>query len=190
MLDKTRDRVPAGRFDEALGPSNESTKSMRHIISLLVENESGALSRIANMFSARGYNIEALSVAPTDDDTVSRMTVVTSGTDEIIEQIIKQLNKLVDVIKLIDLTESTHIERELMLVKVNIRENEVTELMQLIDVFRGHVIDVTDNVYTAELTGDAEKLKAFLHNLEPFDLAEVVRSGPLGIARGDRALRI
>lgn len=163
---------------------------MRHVISLLLENESGALSRVANMFSARGYNIEALSVAPTDDDTVSRMTVVTTGTDEIIEQITKQLNKLIDVIRLVDLTESAHIEREMMLVKVELPKGAASELKQLAEIYRGHIIDVSGSAYTVELTGNSQKLNAFLDNLKDFGILEVVRSGPLGIARGERALHL
>lgn len=188
MLDRTRDRMPSGRFNAAPEISYDKGKPMRHIISLLLENESGALSRVANLFSARGYNIEALSVAPTDDDSVSRMTVVTTGTDEIIEQITKQLNKLVDVIKLVDLTEAAHIEREMMLVKVKFQKGESTDLKHLADVFRGHVIDASSCTYTIELTGDGNKLNAFLNNLSDYEVVEVVRSGPLGIARGERAL--
>ena len=163
---------------------------MRHIISLILENESGALSRVANLFSARGYNIEALSVAPTDDDTVSRMTVVTSGTDDVIEQISKQLNKLVDVIRLVDLTESTHIEREMMLLKVKVTEQGEAHLSELTKIFRGFVIDVSGSTYTVEITGSSQKLDAFLDNMAPYEIVEVVRSGPLGIARGERALHI
>ena len=163
---------------------------MRHVISLLLENESGALSRVANMFSARGYNIEALSVAPTDDDTVSRMTVVTNGTDEIIEQITKQLNKLIDVIRLVDLTESAHIEREMMLVKVDLPQGSTTDLKQLSEIYHGHIIDVSGSTYTVELTGNSQKIDAFLQNLAAFTILEVVRSGPLGIARGEGALHI
>lgn len=163
---------------------------MRHIISLLLENESGALSRVANLFSARGYNIEALSVAPTDDDTVSRMTLVTRGTDEIIEQITKQLNKLVDVIRLVDLTESTHIEREMMLLKVKVPEGSVAHLTQLTKIFRATIIDASGTTYTIEVTGNSQKLDAFLDNMSKYDIVEVVRSGPLGIGRGERALHV
>lgn len=190
MLDKTRDRMPSGRFNALPEAPYDKGKPMRHIISLLLENESGALSRVANLFSARGYNIEALSVAPTDDDSVSRMTVVTTGTDEIIEQITKQLNKLVDVIRLVDLTEAAHIEREMMLVKVKFQKGESTDLKHLADVFRGHVIDASASTYTIELTGDGNKLNAFLNNLSDYEVVEVVRSGPLGIARGERALHL
>ncbi len=190
LLDKTRDRMPSGRFDAIADNTMNKGKSMRHIISVLMENESGALSRVANLFSARGYNIEALSVAPTDDDTISRMTIVTTGTDEVIEQITKQLNKLIDVIKLVDLTEAAHIERELMLVKIELPKGAANELKQIADIFRGKVIDVTASTYTIELTGDGQKLNAFLQSVSVYEVVEVIRSGPLGIARGDRALHV
>jgi acetolactate synthase-1/3 small subunit len=163
---------------------------MRHIISILLENEAGALSRVAGLFSARGYNIESLTVAPTDDPTLSRMTLVTRGSDEIIEQIVKQLNKLVDVVKLQDLTEGAHIERELMLVKVKAVDVAREEVKRLVDIFRGRIIDVTDSTYTLELTGTVEKLDAFVKALEVTEIKEVVRSGVTGIARGERALTI
>jgi len=164
---------------------------MRHIISVLVENEFGALSRIAGLFSARGYNIESLNVAPTQDGSMSRMTIVTSGTDDVIEQITKQLNKLLDVIKLTDLTESSHIEREMMLVKVNAAGSERRdEIKRLVDIFRGNVMDITDSTYTIEMTGSADKLDAFSSNLGDDGVVEMVRSGPLGISRGDKALQI
>jgi acetolactate synthase-1/3 small subunit len=162
---------------------------MRHIISILLENEAGALSRVSGLFSARGYNIESLAVAPTEDPSLSRMTLVTRGDDAIIEQITKQLNKLVDVVKLQDLTEGAHIEREMMLVKVRAVASDREEIKRLIDIFRGRVIDVTDTTYTMELTGDTEKLDAFLRALDPKLLLEVVRSGSNGIARGERSLR-
>ena len=164
---------------------------MRRIISLLLENESGALSRVAGLFSARGYNIESLTVAPTDDDSLSRMTIVTNGTDQIIEQITKQLNKLIEVVKLIDLTEGHHIERELMLVKTVAAGNDQREeVKRLIDIFRGRIIDVTDSTYTLEMTGGSEKVSAFLEALAPFEIIEVVRSGISGIGRGKRALKV
>ena len=164
---------------------------MRRIISLLLENESGALSRVAGLFSARGYNIESLTVAPTDDDSLSRMTIVTNGTDAIIEQITKQLNKLVDVVKLIDLTEGHHIERELMLIKVVAASNDQREeVKRLIDIFRGRIIDVTDSTYTLEMTGNSEKVDAFLDALSQVEIIEVVRSGISGIGRGKRALKV
>ncbi len=161
---------------------------MRHIISLLLENESGALSRVAGLFSARAYNIESLSVAPTDDPSLSRMTIVTNGTEEIIEQINKQLNKLIDVVKLIDMTGDIHIERELMLIKVNATDGQRDEVKRLADIFHGRVIDVTDTTYTIEITGDGDKLNAFVQALSSITIVEVVRSGLIGITRGDRAL--
>ena len=162
---------------------------MRHIISLLLENESGALSRVAGLFSARAYNIESLSVAPTDDPSLSRMTIVTTGTDEIIEQINKQLNKLIDVVKLMDMTADVHIERELMLIKVNATDGERDEVKRLVDIFHGSVIDVTDTTYTIEITGNGEKLNAFVEALSSITIQEVVRSGLIGISRGEKALR-
>ncbi|MGF1545895.1 MAG: acetolactate synthase small subunit [Thiotrichales bacterium] len=161
----------------------------RHIISILMENESGALSRVAGLFSARGYNIESLSVAPTDDPTLSRLTLVTSGSDEIIEQITKQLNKLVDVVKLMDLTEHRHLEREYMLVKVQSDGGRHEHIKHLSDIFRARIIDVTTRAYTLELTGTRHKLDAFLEALQPINIIEVVRSGAMGIALGDTALR-
>jgi acetolactate synthase-1/3 small subunit len=163
---------------------------MRHIISILLENESGALSRVANMFSARGFNIDSLTVAPTEDDTLSRMTLVTRGSNEIIEQITKQLHKLVEVVKLSDLTEGRHIEREMMLIKVRAVGNSREEVVRLVDIFRGHVIDVTDTTYAIELTGTGEKLDAFLEAIRGVGIIEVARSGVSGIARGEKALRV
>src|SRR5512147_141875 len=163
---------------------------MRHIISILMENEAGALSRVAGLFSARGYNIESLTVAPTEDATLSRMTLVTYGTDEIIEQITKQLNKLIDVVKLMDMTEGPHIEREMMLVKVRAEGERREELKRVTDIFRGRIIDVSAKSYTIELTGAGDKLDAFLQALEQAVIIEVVRSGVSGIARGERALKI
>jgi len=162
---------------------------MRHVISILLENEAGALSRVAGLFSARGYNIESLTVAPTEDPTLSRMTLVTSGSDEIVEQITKQLNKLVDVVKLMDLTEGGHIEREMLLIKVNATGAAREEVKRLAEIFRGHIIDVTDTTYTIELTGAGSKLDAFIRALGKTGIIEVVRSGPSGIARGEKALR-
>ena len=156
---------------------------------MLVENESGALSRIAGLFSARGYNIESLTVAPTEDESLSRMTIVTRGSDAIIEQITKQLNKLIDVVRLVDLTEGRHIERELMLIKVIAEREEREEVKRLVDIFRGRIIDVTNSTYTIELTGPAGKLDAFIETLQGVEVVEAVRSGVSGISRGDRALR-
>ncbi len=161
---------------------------MRHIISILMENESGALARVANLFSARGYNIESLTVAPTEDATLSRMTLVTSGSDEIVEQITKQLNKLIDVVKLVDLTEGTHIEREMMLIKLRAERTMREEIKRMVDIFRGKIIDVCDTSYTVELTGATSKLNAFLEAVNEELIIEVVRTGPSGIGRGPKGL--
>lgn len=163
---------------------------MRHIISILIENESGALSRVAGLFSARGYNIESLTVAPTEDPSLSRMTLVTRGSDEIIEQITKQLNKLIDVVKLIDLAEASHIERELMMVKVRTTEQSREEIKRMADIFRGRIIDVTPVTYVIEVTGASEKLDAFLGGLNEDSIIEVVRSGATGISRGEKGLHL
>jgi len=162
----------------------------RHIISVLVENEAGALSRISGLFSARGYNIETLTVAPTEDASMSRMTIVTSGSEDVIEQITKQLNKLIEVVKVIDLSEAEHIERELMLIKVRAGQKEREDMKRMADIFRGRVIDVSDNTYTIELTGDTRKLDAFIQALEPGSILETVRTGASGIGRGSRVLRV
>jgi acetolactate synthase-1/3 small subunit len=164
---------------------------MRHIVSVLMENESGALSRVAGLFSARGYNIESLTVAPTEDPSLSRMTIVTRGSNEIIEQITKQLNKLIDVVKLADLTEGRHIERELMLIKVKADDvQQRAEMKRLTDIFRGRIIDVSEQTYIIELTGDSTKLDAFIETIEPTSILETVRSGVTGIARGMRSLSL
>ncbi|NCA27378.1 MAG: acetolactate synthase small subunit [Methylophilaceae bacterium] len=163
---------------------------MKHIISLLMENEAGALSRVAGLFSARAYNIESLTVAPTEDATLSRMTIVTSGSDEVIEQIIKQLNKLVDVVKVLDLNDGRHIERELMLVKVKATGALREEMKRISDIFRGRIIDVADGSYTIELTGSGSKLDAFLEALDKTVILETVRTGASGIGRGDRILKV
>jgi len=163
---------------------------MRHIISLLLENEPGALSRVAGLFSARGYNIESLSVAATHDPTVSRMTIGTTGSEEVLEQITKQLNKLVDVIKLIELTEGAHVEREMMLVKVKAEGEARDEVKRMADIFRGRILDATIATYLIEITGNGGKLDAFLASMDGSLIMEVVRSGAIGIARGEKALRL
>jgi acetolactate synthase I/III small subunit len=163
---------------------------MRHIISILMENESGALSRVAGLFSARGYNIESLTVAPTEDASLSRMTLVTRGSDEVIEQITKQLNKLIDVVKLIDLAESAHIERELMLIKVKTTEANREEIRSMTDIFRGRILDITPATYVIELTGPSEKLDAFIATVDAANIIEVVRSGATGISRGEKGLHL
>ena len=163
---------------------------MKHVISVLMENEPGALSRVVGLFSARGYNIETLTVAPTEDATLSRLTVVTVGSDDVIEQITKHLNRLVDVVKVVDLTEGPHIERELMLIKVRAVGKEREEVKRMADIFRGRIIDVTDKSYTIELTGVQEKVQAFLEALDRSAILETVRTGVSGIGRGERILKI
>jgi acetolactate synthase-1/3 small subunit len=163
---------------------------MKHIISLLIENEPGALSRVVGLFSARGYNIETLTVAPTEDLSLSRMTIVTRGSEEIIEQITKHLNRLIEVVKVIDLSDHPHIERELMLIKVRAVGKEREEMKRMTDIFRGRIIDVTDKTYTIELTGDSTKLDAFIEALEADVILETVRTGSSGISRGERILRV
>ncbi len=163
---------------------------MRHVISLLIENEAGALSRVSGLFSARGYNIESLTVAPTEDASLSRMTIVTTGSDEIIEQINKQLNKLVDVVKVVDISESAHIERELMLIKVRATGKDREEMKRMADIFRGRIIDATDASYVIEMTGNQQKLDSFVAAIDATLILETVRSGVVGIGRGERVLKV
>ena len=163
---------------------------MRHIISILLENEAGALSRVAGLFSARAYNIETLTVAPTEDLSLSRLTIVTSGSDEVIEQITKQLNKLIDVIKVVDLSEAAHIERELMLIKVRAAGKDREEMKRMADIFRGRIIDVTESTYVIELTGSGSKLDSFIQGIDADLILETVRTGVSGIGRGDRILKV
>jgi acetolactate synthase-1/3 small subunit len=163
---------------------------MRHIISILLENEAGALSRVSGLFSARAYNIESLTVAPTEDPSLSRMTIVSIGSDDIIEQITKQLNKLVEVVKVVDLSEAAHLERELMLVKVRATGKDREEMKRIADIFRGRIIDVTDSTYVIELTGNTAKLDAFIEAIDRTLILETVRTGVSGIGRGDRILKV
>ncbi len=164
---------------------------MRHIISILMENEVGALSRVAGLFSARGYNIESLTVAPTEDPSLSRMTLVTRGSDQIIEQILKQLNKLIDVVQVRALAEIPHIAGEVLLIKVEASgADDRDELKRLSDIFRSRIIDVTDTTYTFELTGAGRKLDAFIRALGGATIMETVRSGVSGISRGSKSLHL
>ncbi|MCP5269280.1 MAG: acetolactate synthase small subunit [Zoogloeaceae bacterium] len=163
---------------------------MRHIISILIENEAGALSRVSGLFSARGYNIETLTVAPTEDSSLSRMTIVTNGSDEVLEQITKQLNKLVDVVKVVDLSEAAHIERELMLIKVRATGKDREEMKRMAEIFRGRIIDVTESTYVIELTGNSSKLDSFISAIDVGLILETVRTGVSGIGRGDRILKV
>ena len=164
-------------------------RAIKHIISILLENEAGALSRVVGLFSARGYNIETLTVAPTEDPTLSRMTIVTSGSDDVIEQITKHLNRLIEVVKVVDLSEAPFIERELMLIKVRAIGKDREEMKRLADIFRGRVIDVTEKTYTIELTGDRTKIDAFIEAIDHAAILETVRTGGSGIARGERVLK-
>ena len=163
---------------------------MKHIIALLVENEAGALSRVVGLFSARGYNIESLTVATTEDPSLSRMTIVTHGSDDVIEQITKHLNRLIEVVKVVDLSEGPYTERELMLIKVRAVGKERDEMKRMADIFRGRIVDVTDKTYTIELTGDAAKLDAFIEAVDRAVILETVRTGTSGIGRGERILRV
>ncbi|MEZ5571986.1 MAG: acetolactate synthase small subunit [Halioglobus sp.] len=163
---------------------------MRRIISMLIENEPGALSRVVGLFSQRGYNIETLNVAPTDDPTLSRLTLTTVGSDLRIEQLTKQLNKLVDVVKLADLTDGAHIERDMMLIKVRAIGALREEVKRTTDIFRGQIVDVGPTVYTIQLTGTSEKLDAFVAAMADAEVLEVVRSGVAGISRGEKVLSL
>jgi acetolactate synthase-1/3 small subunit len=163
---------------------------MRHIISVLLENEPGALSRVVGLFSQRGYNIETLTVAPTEDPTLSRLTLTTIGNDHVIEQITKQLNKLVDVVKLVDLSEGAHIEREMMLIKVKATGAQRAEIKRCTDIFRGQIVDVGPSVYVIQIVGASDKLDAFIQSVGDANILEVVRSGVSGIARGEKVLSL
>ena len=163
---------------------------MRHIISVLLENEPGALSRVVGLFSQRNYNIETLTVAPTEDPTLSRLTLTTVGQDEVIEQITKNLNKLIEVVKLVNLSEGAHIERELMLIKIKATGAQRAEVKRTTDIFRGQIVDVSASVYTVQLTGTSDKLNSFVEAIGPTSVLEVVRTGVSGIARGEKVLSI
>ena len=162
---------------------------MKHTISVLVENEFGVLSRVAGLFSGRGFNIESLTVAPTVDASISRMTIVTHGDDQILEQITKQLNKLIDTIKVIDFTGADYVERELVLIKVTAEEATRAEVLRIVDIFRGKVVDVTPRSYTVELTGAPAKIDALIELLRPMGIKELVRSGPIVLGRGAKGWR-
>ena len=163
---------------------------MRHILSILMENKAGAMSRVVGLFSARGYNIDALSVAPTEDSTLSRMTIVTHADSTVIEQINKQLKKLVAVIKVLDLNESRYVERELMLVKVRATGKDRDEMLRLTNIYRAQMVDVTEKTYTIEVIGSSEKLDSFLDNIPKGAILETVRTGAAGVGRGERILKI
>ncbi|REL27233.1 acetolactate synthase small subunit [Thalassotalea euphylliae] len=165
---------------------------MRRILAILLENEPGSLSRIVGLFSQRAFNIESLTVAPTEDESLSRITIATSGDDCVLEQIVKQVNKLIDVIKITDLTERSHVERELLLIKLLAMNDKTrTEVKRIADIFRGNIVDIGKQVYTVQVTGDAEKLDAFISAVSnETEVIESVRSGCVGIARGEKALRV
>lgn len=162
---------------------------MKHTISVLVENEFGVLSRVVGLFSGRGFNIESLSVAPALDPTISRMTIVTSGDDQVLEQITKQLNKLIDTIKIIDFTGQDFIERELGMIKVTAEEGTRAEVLRIVDIFRAKVVDVTPRSYTIEVTGSPSKIDAVIELLRPMGIKELVRSGPVVLGRGPKGWR-
>lgn len=161
---------------------------MQHTISILVTNRFGVLSRISGLFSGRGFNIESLNVAETNDPTVSRMTIVTRGDDKKIEQITKQLNKLVDIIKVVDLTEESYIDRELMLIKMNAETGSREEILRVVEIFRAKVVDVSANTYTIEITGDENKLRGFMELIRPFGIKEIARSGKIALGRGMKSI--
>lgn len=163
---------------------------MRRIISVLMENEPGALSRVVGLFSQRNYNIDSLTVAPTEDKSLSRLTLTTSGDERRIEQITKHLNKLVDVVKLVDLTEGAHIERELMLIKVKASGTQRAEVKRTTDIFRGQIVDLTNSVFSIQMTGASDKLDAFITALGENVVLEVARTGVSGISRGEKVLAL
>jgi acetolactate synthase-1/3 small subunit len=161
---------------------------MQHTISLLLDNQPGALSRVIGLFAQREYNIETLTVAPTEDDTLSRLTLITTGDQAKIEQITKQLNRLLDVVKLVDLTEGAHVERELMMIKIKATAHQREEIKRTADIFRGQIVDMTQNSYTIQLTGTSKKITAFIKAIDPKLILETVRTGVAGIARGEQIL--
>ncbi|MGD0230008.1 MAG: acetolactate synthase small subunit [Syntrophorhabdales bacterium] len=162
---------------------------MRHIISVFVENEFGVLARVAGLFSGRGFNIESLCVGETLDPEISSMTIVTTGSDGILEQILKQLNKLVNVIKVTDFKDVEHVSREMVLIKISADEKTREEILRMIEIFRGRVVDVSPKSYTVEITGNEEKVKAFLTLVKPLGIREVVRTGTVAIMRGEKVIR-
>ncbi len=160
---------------------------MKHTISILVENEFGVLTRVAGLFSSRGFNIDSINVAPTNESGISRITIVTHGDEKVLEQITKQLNKLIDTIKVIDFTSGGSIERELLLIKITAEEGDKAEILRIVDIFRAKIIDITPKTYTIEITGDPKKLDAILELLRPFGFKEIVRTGVVAIGRGAKA---
>ena len=165
----------------------QKNTNMRHVISLLIENEAGALSRVSGLFSARGYNIESLTVAPTEDTSLSRMTIVTSGSDDVVEQITKQLNKLVEVIKIVEL-EDTAVRREMILIKLKADPVARSQIIDIVQLFRGKTVDVHNDSMVIEATGSPDKLEALLEMLRPYGVRELVQSGLVALARGSKSL--
>jgi len=163
---------------------------MRHTISVLVENEFGVLARVAGLFSGRGFNIESLCVAETLDSAVSAMTIVTRGSEAILEQILKQLNKLINVIKVVDFRDLEHVSREMVLVKINATERNREEILRMTEIFRGRVVDVSPRTYTVEVTGTEEKIGAFLTLVKPLGIKELVRTGPIAMVRGEKLIQV
>ncbi|MBI4753551.1 acetolactate synthase small subunit [Candidatus Desantisbacteria bacterium] len=159
---------------------------MNHTISVLVENRFGVLARVSGLFSGRGYNIDSLCVGETDDPTISRMTIVTHGDNKIIEQIEKQLNKLIDVIKVMDVTKEDHVERELVLIKVGVDEGQRGKILEIVEIFRGKIIDVSPKTITVEITGDEGKINGITEILKPFGIKELVRTGKVAVVRGEK----
>ena len=176
------------RAREAPSQPNGDKDSRKYIISVLVENRVGVLARVAGLFTGRGFNIESLAVAETEDPTLSRMTIITSGDARIIEQITKQLNKLIDVIKVVDLTREQFIERELVLVKVRAEPEQRAEILRITDIFRGNIVDVSPKTYVLEVTGDEDKIRAFLDLIKPSGILEMVRTGHIALSRGGKAI--
>jgi acetolactate synthase I/III small subunit len=173
---------------QASNYANHDKGVRAHVISVLVENRVGVLARVAGLFTGRGFNIESLAVAETEEPTLSRMTIVTSGDTRIIEQVTKQLNKLVDVIKVVDLSREHFVERELILVKVRAEPEQRADILRTTDIFRGNIIDVSPKSYVIEVTGDGEKIRAFLDLIKPIGVLEIVRTGPVALSRGSKAL--
>lgn len=163
---------------------------MRHTISVLVENQFGVLARISGMFSARGFNIDSLTVGVTTDEEISRMTIVVKGDDRILEQVMKQLNKLINVIKVIDLTKSDHVEREMVLIKVSAEPEHRAEILRIVDIFRGKVVDAGSETYTIEVTGTEGKIEAIIRMLDPIGIREIARTGKACLQRGTKSLRV
>jgi acetolactate synthase-1/3 small subunit len=163
---------------------------MRHSISVLVENQFGVLARIAGLFSGRGFNIDSLSVGETIDPSVSRMTIVVKGDERILEQVMKQLNKLINVIRVVDLTKEEHVGREMVMIKVTANKDDRAEVLNITDIFRGKIVDVGPDTYTIEITGDENKINAIINLLKPFGIKEIARTGKVCMGRGSKSIKI